>query len=222
MAEDKENPLRPIWRASKTYLRLPLPDVLPDIRQMARWPIRWALDSFQGAYERGLDMNQMISFGLAGLAVVAAIPSLGNAKGTMAQFQEMREQSNADVAAHADLQLQQESAKGMAAIANERYTVLGCQPVVNWGQTDYVSLVENEVVLDPVTQFPIPSGTLVCDANGNTAIMRHNAQGLPVAQSFAFTGDREVVLSRLRQFPQFQENMFVNGQEVSQNDGNTL
>jgi hypothetical protein len=160
-------------------------------------------------------MNQMITLGLAGVAFVAAIPSLGNANSTLADFQSMRDQSNADMATHADLMLQQDSAKAMAEIANERYTVLGCQPVVNWGQTDWVSLVENEVVLDPETQFPIPAGTIVCDANGNTAIMQHNAEGLPVAQSFAFTGDREVVLSRLRQFPQFEENMFINGQEVN-------
>lgn len=158
-------------------------------------------------------MNQM-TFILGALALVAAVPSLGNAKGTMGQFQEMREQSAQDVAAHAELMLDQEAVSAAAEIAIQRY-IEGCQPVVDWEQIHYVSLVENEVVLDPITRFPIPAGTVVCDANGNTAIIRPNDQGWPVAQSFAFTGDQGVVRQRLSQFPQFNNNMVINGQEVS-------
>ena len=158
-------------------------------------------------------MNQM-SFILGGLALIAAVPSLGDAQGVLGQFQSMREQSNQDVAAHAELMLDQEAAKAAAEIANERY-LTGCQPVVDWAQIHYVSLVENEVVLDPITKFPIPKGTVVCDANGNTAIIQGNEQGWPVAQSFAFTGDQGIVRQRLSQFPQFDETMFINGQEVS-------
>ncbi len=163
-------------------------------------------------------MNQM-GFILGGLAVVAAIPSLGNAQGTMTQFQEMREQSAKDVAAHAELMLDQEAAKAAAEIANERY-LTGCQPVVDWAQVHYVSLVEHEVVIDPITKFPVPKGTVVCDANGNTAIIQENEQGWPVAQSFAFTGDQGIVRQRLSQFPQFDETMFINGQEVSYDSNN--
>jgi hypothetical protein len=166
-------------------------------------------------------MNQ-IAYVLGGLALVASIPSLGNAQGTIGQFQEMREQSAADIATQAELQLGQEAAKGMAEIANERYSVLGCMPVVNWEQTDLVSLAENEVVRDPVTGLPIPAGTLVCDDKGNTARMLPNAEGVPVAKEFAYTGNREVVMNRLSQFPQFQQNMIINGQEVSHNDSNAL
>jgi hypothetical protein len=158
-------------------------------------------------------MNKLM-LGLGGLALLAAVPSLGNAKGTMGQFQEMREQSANGAADHARLMLEQEEIAATAEIAVQRY-IEGCQPVVDWDQINYVSLVENEVVLDPTTRFPIPAGTVVCDANGNTAIIRENDQGWPVAQSFAFTGDQGVVRQRLSQFPQFQDNMIINGQEVS-------
>ena len=155
-----------------------------------------------------------IALGLIGLAALAAVPSFSNAQGTMSQFQEMREQSAQGAADHARLMLEQEEVAANAEIAVQRY-LTGCAPVVDWNQINYVSLVENEVVLDPTTKFPIPAGTVVCDANGNTAIIRNNAQGWPVAQSFAFTGDQGVVRQRLSQFPQFQDNMLINGQEVS-------
>lgn len=158
-------------------------------------------------------MNKIVAI-LAVGAVVSAVPSLDGAKGIVGNFNDLRRQSNKDVAAFNDLMLDQEAAAAAAEIANERYQT-GCQPVVDWGQIHYVSLVENEVVLDPITKFPIPKGTVVCDANGNTAIIQENEEGWPVAQSFAFTGDQGIVRQRLSQFPQFQNNMVINGQEVS-------
>lgn len=152
-------------------------------------------------------MNKM-TFALIGLAVIAAAPSMGNAKGTMGQFQAMREQSAQDAAAHADLQLKQEAAAASAQIAEQRY-LTGCEPVVNFDQTDYVGLIVGQPVNDPITQAPIAVGVVVCDAKGGTGIMEHGPGGTPVVGSFAFTGNREAVLHRLRQYPQFNENMIV-------------
>jgi hypothetical protein len=126
----------------------------------------------------------------------------------MGQFQEMREQSAQDVAAHAALQLKQEAAAGKAEIAEERY-LTGCEPVVNFEQTDYVGLIVGKPVNDPITQAPIAVGVIVCDAKGGTGEMEPGPGGVPVVGSFAFTGNREVVLHRLRQYPQFNENMIV-------------
>jgi hypothetical protein len=165
-------------------------------------------------------MKQYTTYFLLGLAGLAAIPSLGNAQGILGDFQDMREQSQQDIADYSRLMLEQEAVLATAEIANQRYSA-GCQPVVDWEQIHYVSLIENEVVLDPITKFPIPAGTVVCDANGNTAIIRNNAEGWPVAQSFAFTGDQGIVRRRLSQFPQFNENMIING-EAKAHDSNNL
>lgn len=152
-------------------------------------------------------MNQM-TFILGALALIAAVPSLGNAKGTMAQFQAMREQSAQDVAAHAELMLDLEAASAAAQIAEQRY-LTGCEPVVDWTQTNYVGLIVGQPVNDPITQAPIAVGVIVCDAKGGTGEMVPGPGGTPVVGSFAFTGNREAVLHRLRQYPQFNENMIV-------------
>ena len=44
----------------------------------------------------------------------------------------------------------------------------------------------------------MPEGTVVCDANGSTAILKNNAEGIPVADNFAFTGDRQLALNLIR------------------------
>lgn len=152
-------------------------------------------------------MNQM-TFILGALALIAAVPSLGDAKGAMGQFQTMREQSAQDVAAHAELMLDLEAASAAAQIAEQRY-LTGCEPVVDWTQTNYVGLIVGQPVNDPITQAPIAVGVIVCDAKGGTGEMVPGPGGTPVVGSFAFTGNREAVLHRLRQYPEFRENMIV-------------
>jgi len=160
-------------------------------------------------------MNQMVVYGGLGLmAVLAAIPSLGNAQGVMGDFQDMRASASQGASDHARQMLEQENLAARAEIAEQRYHN-GCVPVVDWSQQNWVSLIAGEVVIDPVTKFPVPDGTVVCDANGNTAITRNNDKGWPVATSFAFTGNQEVVRRRLSQFQQHNFQQPTNGRRFN-------
>ncbi|MBA3920312.1 MAG: hypothetical protein H0X31_00845, partial [Nostocaceae cyanobacterium] len=91
-----------------------------------------------------------------------------------------------------------EAAKERAAIAIQRYRD-GCTIVVAVSSPkDLATLTKGEPVLDRTTKNPLPEGTVVCDINGNTAILKANSQGVPVADDFAFTGNRELALSLVR------------------------
>lgn len=65
----------------------------------------------------------------------------------------------------------------------------GCTLVVGLETPDrYVSLGQSPV-LDPTNKQPLPAGTVVCDANGNTGIL--DADGVP--KLLAQTADRTVI-----------------------------
>ena len=90
------------------------------------------------------------------------------------------------------------SAKERAAIAIQRYKD-GCTIVVVANSPrNLASLVKGQPVLDRISKAYLPSGTVVCDVNGNTAILKNNASGIPVADDFAFTGDRQLALNLIR------------------------
>jgi len=66
--------------------------------------------------------------------------------------------------------------------------------VVSMSHPDhYTSLSEGQPVLDRVRKTPLPKGTIVCDANGNTARIVLGINKKPVVGEVAFTGDRTVV-----------------------------
>jgi hypothetical protein len=94
------------------------------------------------------------------------------------------------------LEIAQDAAAELEAIAIGRYES-GCILVTALDQPDqFVSIVENMPVLDRATQSPLPAGTAVCDANGNTALLTHkniDGQIIPVASNLAFTGKRDVI-----------------------------
>ena len=91
-----------------------------------------------------------------------------------------------------------ETAKVRAVIAIQRYKD-GCTIVVVANSPrNLASLVKGQPVLDRTSKAYLPEGTVVCDANGNTAVLKNNVEGVPVADDFAFTGDRQLALNLIR------------------------
>lgn len=96
------------------------------------------------------------------------------------------------------LEQSQELAKAKAAIATQRYRD-GCLLVVAVNSPmNLATLVPGESVLDRITKRPLPSGTVVCDGNGNTAILIPNLDGKPVIGEIAYTGNRDLVIQTVK------------------------
>jgi hypothetical protein len=92
----------------------------------------------------------------------------------------------------------QELAKTKAAIAEQRYQD-GCTIVVAANSPrNLATLVEGETVLDRTSKKSLPAGTVVCDGNGNTGILKANTQSIPVVTDLAFTGKRELAIDQVR------------------------
>jgi len=102
---------------------------------------------------------------------------------------EAQKNNTADMMLHAS----QEAADAQAEIAKQRYKA-GCVMVVSMSHPDhYTSLSEGQPVLDRVRKTPLPTGTIVCDANGNTARIVLGINKKPVVGEVAFTGDRTII-----------------------------
>lgn len=84
-----------------------------------------------------------------------------------------------------------------ARIANSRYES-GCLPSVtgSYPNIRYVSIFEGQVLSDRHTKRPLPSGTVVCDGQGNTGVVGDDG----AVGAIAFTGNRDLVARRLRRF----------------------
>jgi len=130
-------------------------------------------------------------FGL-GVVVCLAISS-GNISKTMNSMALIREEAAKNNSADMLLRTSEEAAQAQSEIAKQRYKD-GCVMVVAMSHPgSYTSLTEGEPVLDRIRKKPLPVGTLVCDANGNTARIVPNASKKPVVGEVAFTGDRATV-----------------------------
>ena len=140
-----------------------------------------------------------VNAAIAGAALITAIPSLGGFLQSTGNLTSLRsEAARAGERNHA-LTLAQQEATAAAEIARQRFEA-GCVPVVSQDQQTYVSLVEGQPVVDSATGIPLPVGTLVCDAHGNTGVMVATDGGGPVVGLVAFVGDRALVEARLAQF----------------------
>lgn len=145
-------------------------------------------------------MNQnTITAALGGLALLTALPSLGNLGGAASSLTAIREEA-ARVSDRAnELALIEQETAAAAAVAESRYG--SCIPIVDQATgASYVSIIEGSPVLDRVTLHPLPTGAVVCDYWGTTAILAPNEEGIPVASHLAFTGTREIVEARLGAF----------------------
>lgn len=134
-----------------------------------------------------------------GAIIVSSLPSLGQVGGFSRQVTEARDnaqQISEDITA---LKLAQQEADQKAAIAEARYQQ-GCIPVVSNDQASYVSLILNKPVVDWASKAPLPPGSIVCDAHGNTGVLVDDDQteDTPaVVQKLAFTGNQDVVRNLL-------------------------
>ncbi|MDF5721520.1 MAG: hypothetical protein PUP91_13775 [Rhizonema sp. PD37] len=134
----------------------------------------------------------------AGIACVTAIFGHNDIQRSMNSLSADRSRISESAAAVRILQENAETAKERAAIAGQRYKD-GCTiVVVSNSPRNLASLVKGQPVLDRTSRAYLPEGTVVCDANGNTAILKNNAEGIPVADSFAFTGDRQLAINLIR------------------------
>ena len=94
------------------------------------------------------------------------------------------------------LEQQLEFEKEQAIIADARYKS-GCLPIVATVYPHkYVTIVQGKVIQDRITLNPLPFGTVVCDANGNTGVIGDEGK----VEAIAFTGNRDLVATRLKRF----------------------
>lgn len=106
---------------------------------------------------------------------------------------QVRELAQVNAAKDMQLRVSQQQAQMQSEIANERYKT-GCVLVVSKEDpTTFTSLSEGQPVIDSKRQTPLPVGTLVCDANGNSGKIIPGTDGIPVVGEMAFTGNREIV-----------------------------
>lgn len=134
----------------------------------------------------------------AGIACVTAIFGHDDIQRQMNTLSADRSRISESTSLLRQLEESAETAKQRAAIAIQRYKD-GCTiVVVADSPRNLATLVKGKPVLDRTSKAYLPSGTIVCDGNGNTAILKANSEGIPVADDFAFTGDRQLALNLIR------------------------
>jgi hypothetical protein len=141
--------------------------------------------------------------GVFALAIVGtSIPSISNLGSFSSKVTTARAEASRIGADMTELQLGQQEQAQKNEVAIARYQN-GCIPVVSADQQRYVSLALNLPVLDSASGQPIPVGSIVCDAHGNTGVIADddNDPSTPgVTQQMAFTGDKAIVDWRLGQY----------------------
>lgn len=141
--------------------------------------------------------------GIFGLLLIGtAVPSLSGLGQLSSEVNAARTEAKRIGQETTELKLSQQEADQKSVIANERYQE-GCLPVVSPDQRSYVSLVLNQPVVDSASGVPLPVGSVVCDAHGNTGVITDddgdpNTYGL--VQKMAFTGDKNIIDAHLRNY----------------------
>lgn len=136
-----------------------------------------------------------IAWILGGLCVAATLPSLvSSLPATMAE----RDRVKADLDKVSQLQVDAIAQAELAKVAETRY-INGCRFVVaKLDPTQAAALGEGINVIDRATNNYLPSGTVVCDFVGTTAVLQLmdlDGDGVPhpAATDFAFTGNTALV-----------------------------
>jgi hypothetical protein len=131
---------------------------------------------------------------LFGIGIISCLAlSSGNVAQQMQSMDQIRELAQQNSAKEMKLRATEDFMNQQAEIASNRYKA-GCVMVVAMkSPTEYTTLSEGQPVLDRVRKKPLPAGTVVCDANGNTGILESGPDGTPVVGSMAFTGNLTVV-----------------------------
>ncbi|MBD2168617.1 hypothetical protein H6G04_30010 [Calothrix membranacea FACHB-236] len=121
--------------------------------------------------------------------------SQGNVSETMTSLGDAKKMMVASTAKNNEMLAGQQSDKNQSAIAEQRYKD-GCLILLYKGQM--AAIAQGRPVYDPLTKFPLPKGTQVCDGYGTTARLEprdFDGDGvfIPVITQEAFTGNKEVI-----------------------------
>jgi hypothetical protein len=143
-----------------------------------------------------------------GLLIIGAIASIPSIQKHQARIDLIRDDIKAREAKAEALDRQLQFEKRQAEIANERYK--SCLPVVGNeyrnGTHYFTGLKEGDKPKDRITRKYLPTGTVVCDAHGNSGVIDEKGA---VAYT-AYTGNRDVVQARLKRFRGSQYSQPVN------------
>lgn len=145
--------------------------------------------------ELGVKPQLIIWSGAIVIGTLFSIPRLN-------QWNDSREQRTENIkqikAKKAELEQELALEQHQEMIANKRYK--SCIPVVGEifknGTHYFTGINETTIARDRITGKTLPPNTIICDANGMTARVSDN--GNPTA--FAYTGDRDIIQSRLKRF----------------------
>jgi hypothetical protein len=121
--------------------------------------------------------------------------SSGNVKANFQSIDATKKTTQFNAAKNLELTASQQDAESQASIANQRYQT-GCLMLVS--NSKFVHLAQAITVIDPDRKTPLPKGTLVCDAFGNTGRLAprdFDTDGVfvTVITETAFTGNQEII-----------------------------
>jgi hypothetical protein len=143
----------------------------------------------------GIKPTSLVFGGLILTALAVSTPSLEKHQARVNLIRDEIKQREA-VAEKLERQLNYEQRQ--ARVANKRYE--SCLPVVddiyNNGTHYFTGIREGDKPKDKITRKNLPTGTIICDAHGNTAVIDRNG----AVNFLAFTGDRDVIQKRLSRF----------------------
>ncbi|WP_445634497.1 hypothetical protein NSTC745_06320 [Nostoc sp. DSM 114161] len=135
-----------------------------------------------------LRRNPMVAVFFFGLCVCFALSS-GNIKSQWNAAAILQQKAQENTSKQWNLALSQQQAEEAAKIAEARYTK-GCKLVVSKkSPNNFTTLTEGKSIFDRARNAPLPVGTVVCDAYGNTAKI---VEGEVVGE-IAFTGNQAVI-----------------------------
>ncbi len=145
-----------------------------------------------------------------GLLIIGAIASIPSIQKHQARTDLIRADIKARESRAEALLRQLEYEQRQAEVANKRYKA--CLPVVGEeyrnGTHYFTGLKEGDKPKDRITGDYLPTGTVICDAHGTTAVINQDG-----AVSYtAYTGDRDVVQARLKRFKNSQYSQPVIGE----------
>ncbi|MBE9213726.1 hypothetical protein IQ247_13800 [Plectonema cf. radiosum LEGE 06105] len=145
--------------------------------------------------EVGIKPTNLMFGGLIAAALALSIPSLQKHQARIDLIRSEIKQRE-DVAEKLERQLSYEQRQ--ASVANKRYE--SCLPVVGNqyqnGTHYFTGIKEGDKPKDKISGEHLPTGTIICDAHGNTGVIARDGS----IAYLAFTGDRDLIQSRLSRF----------------------
>lgn len=158
------------------------------------------------------------------IAAVVLLFNAPNLAGFVASSNQLREQLKGEQSTQQRMQAEQMVFDGRREIAEARYRN-GCEMIFSLNQAGhYTALTEGEPVLKgelarqfrgkkidfdrlPPSNF-LPAGMTVCDALGNTAILKQDPtrNNLPTIRDLASTGNQELIAAAKKKAPGIRTN----------------